>query len=58
MIDGVTGVLVPEPTAQSFADGIRRAVQTTFDSAVIRAHAITFDTAVFARSIQNAIAHA
>jgi glycosyltransferase involved in cell wall biosynthesis len=58
VIDGVTGVLVPESTAEAFADGIRRAMQTTFDPAVIRAHAIKFDTAVFARSIQNAIAHA
>jgi glycosyltransferase involved in cell wall biosynthesis len=58
VIDGVTGVLVPEPTAPAFADGIRRAAQTTFDSAVIRAHALKFDTAVFARSIQDAIAHA
>jgi glycosyltransferase involved in cell wall biosynthesis len=58
VIDGVTGVLVNEPTAEALASGIGRAMQTTFDSAVIRAHAIKFDTAVFARSIQNAIAHA
>jgi glycosyltransferase involved in cell wall biosynthesis len=58
VIDGVTGVLVNEPTARAFADGIQRAAQTRFDSAVIRAHAIKFDTAVFTRSIQNAIAHA
>jgi glycosyltransferase involved in cell wall biosynthesis len=58
VIDGVTGVLVSEPTAEAFAEGIRRAMDTKFDSAVIRAHAIKFDTAVFARSIQNAIAHA
>ena len=48
VIDGVTGVLVDEPTAEAFAAGIRRAMQTTFDSAVIRAHAHQFDTAVFA----------
>ena len=58
VIDGITGVLVDEPTADAFAAGIRRAMQTTFDSAVIRAHAIQFDTAVFARSIQDAIADA
>ena len=33
-------------------------MRTTFDSAVIRAHATQFDTAVFARSIQDAIANA
>jgi len=58
VVDGVTGVLVYEPTAEELAVGIRRAMQTTFDSAVIRAHAIKFDTAVFARSIQNAMTHA
>jgi glycosyltransferase involved in cell wall biosynthesis len=58
VVDGITGVLVNEPTAGAFADGIRRAMQTRFDPAVIRAHAMQFDTAVFARSIENAIAHA
>jgi glycosyltransferase involved in cell wall biosynthesis len=58
VVDGVTGVLVNEATAQAFAGGIQRAMQTNFDSSVIRAHATRFDTAVFARSIQNAIAHA
>jgi glycosyltransferase involved in cell wall biosynthesis len=58
VIDGVTGVLVAEPTAEAFADGIRRAASTSFDPAVIRTHAVRFDTAVFARSIQDAIAHA
>ncbi len=58
VIDGVTGVLVQEPTARGFADGILRCTRTTFDNAAIRAHATKFDTSVFARSIQQAIAHA
>ena len=58
VIDGVTGVLVTEATAEAFADGIRRAMKTAFDPAAIRAHATRFDTEVFMRSIQSAIADA
>ena len=58
VVDGVTGVLVTDSTPEAFAEGIRRAVQTKFDPAVIRAHAVKFDTAVFARSIEDAIAYA
>jgi glycosyltransferase involved in cell wall biosynthesis len=56
VVDGVTGVLVGEPSAEAFGAGLRRAVQTRFDSAVIRQHAVKFDVSVFARSIQHAIA--
>ena len=55
VIDGVTGVLVQEPTPPAFAEGIARARQLSFDSEAIRAHAITFDRAVFARTIQDTI---
>ena len=55
VIDGVTGVLVAEPTAQAFAAGIARARQLPFDRAAIRAHAVTFDRAVFSRAIQSTI---
>jgi glycosyltransferase involved in cell wall biosynthesis len=58
VVDGVTGVLVDESSAQAFAAGITRAVQTRFDSAAIRQHAVKFDVSVFTRSIQHAIAHA
>lgn len=58
VIDGVTGVLVTESSPEAFAAGITRAMQTRFDSAVIRRHAEQFDVAVFARAIQDAIAHA
>jgi glycosyltransferase involved in cell wall biosynthesis len=55
VVDGITGVLVHESSAHAFADGIARARQTSFDPAVIREHALRFDAAVFARSIQSAI---
>ena len=55
VVDGVTGVLVAEPTAEGFAAGIARAKQLSFDRSAIRAHAITFDRSVFSRSIQAAI---
>ncbi len=58
VVDGVTGVLVEEGTVDAFARGIQRAMDTRFDSAVIRAHALKFDTKIFARSISDAIAHA
>ena len=55
VIDGVTGVLVAEPTGEAFAAGIARASQSSFDRSTIRAHAITFDRAVFARAIQSSV---
>jgi glycosyltransferase involved in cell wall biosynthesis len=58
VIDGVTGALVPGSTPEEFAAGISRTMQTRFDSQVIRRHAEQFDGSVFARAIQEAIAHA
>jgi glycosyltransferase involved in cell wall biosynthesis len=58
VVDGVTGVLVSESGPEPFADGIRRALATVFDPQVIRTHAVRFDSAVFAKSIRHAIAHA
>jgi glycosyltransferase involved in cell wall biosynthesis len=55
VVDGVTGVLVGEPTPAAFAAGIARATQLSFDRAVIRAHAVKFDRAVFSRAIQSTI---
>jgi glycosyltransferase involved in cell wall biosynthesis len=42
VIDGETGVLVPEPTAEAFAAGLERAARTRFDAARIRANAERF----------------
>ena len=58
VVDGVTGVLVDESSAETFAAGITRAMRTRFDSGTIRQHALTFDVSVFARSIRQAIANA
>ena len=58
VIDGVTGVLVGEPSGDAFAAGIARATQMRFDATAIRQHSMKFDVSVFARSIQHAIAHA
>ena len=55
VIDGVTGVLVGEPTADAFAAGIARTDGIAFDPRAIREHAVKFDRAVFERSIQSAI---
>ncbi len=58
VIDGLTGVLVDESSPEALAAGITRARRISFDPVVIRRHAIGFDRSVFARSIQDCIAHA
>ncbi len=61
VVDGVTGVLVDEPTPGALAEGILRAARTNFDRERIRAHALTFDRMVFTRSIRatiESLAHA
>jgi glycosyltransferase involved in cell wall biosynthesis len=42
VVDGETGVLVEDGSPDAFADGIRRAIDTPFDAAAIRAHAERF----------------
>jgi glycosyltransferase involved in cell wall biosynthesis len=42
VIDGETGVLVPEPTVDAFAAGLERFARTRFDAARIRANAERF----------------
>ena len=56
VIDGVTGVLVAESTADAFADGLARAFSLEWDPVAIRTHALRFDRARFARDIQACIA--
>jgi glycosyltransferase involved in cell wall biosynthesis len=55
VVDTVTGVLVREETPEAFARGIRQAREIAFDSEIIRQHALKFDRAVFATSIQSTI---
>ena len=45
--DGVTGVLVDEPTVEAFAAGIARAAALRFDAGHIRNHALRFSVSRF-----------
>jgi glycosyltransferase involved in cell wall biosynthesis len=55
VVDGVTGVLVGEPTAEAFAEGLTRALSHDFDASAIRANALRFDRARFGREIQACV---
>jgi glycosyltransferase involved in cell wall biosynthesis len=55
VIDGETGVLVPEPTAEAFTAGLERAAQVSFDPAAARANALRFSKQEFATSIKSAV---
>lgn len=48
VVDGETGVLVREPTAEALADGMRRVTRARLDPATIRRHAEEFGRARFA----------
>src|SRR5204863_9072207 len=47
VIDGRTGVLFAQPTADSLVEALERMEATTFDPAIIRARAEEFGTPVF-----------
>jgi glycosyltransferase involved in cell wall biosynthesis len=53
--DGVTGVLVPDPTAEAFAEAFRSLPTRWFDRDVIRAHAEGFSRARFGRQMRQMI---
>jgi glycosyltransferase involved in cell wall biosynthesis len=53
VIDGKTGVLVPEPTAEAFAAGLNRAMEISFDPAAARANALRFSKQQFVASIKT-----
>ena len=55
VVDGDTGVLVPEADAAAFAEGLERAARLRFDAARIRAHAERFSRARYAREMRTAI---
>ena len=55
VVDGVTGVLVPEATVASLAQGLRRVRELPFDTARIRRHAERFSRERFAREIAQEI---
>jgi glycosyltransferase involved in cell wall biosynthesis len=56
VVDGETGVLVSEPTAQAFADAIALVLRRRFDPAAIRAHAEHFSRARFGDQIEQLVA--
>lgn len=53
VIDGVTGILVQEATAEAFADGLAVARTRRFDPVDIRRHASQFERGRFTRGIQS-----
>ena len=53
--DGVTGVLVAEPTAEAFADAFASLPGRWFNADVIRRHAEGFSRAHFARQMREVI---
>ena len=58
VVDGETGVLVGEPSAAAFADGLERVRATRFDRAAIRTHAERFSRSQFVTTFQAAVASA
>ena len=56
VVDGVTGVLVPDPAVDAFADGIVRALGIGFDAAGIRRHAESFGRERFATQMTAVVA--
>jgi glycosyltransferase involved in cell wall biosynthesis len=55
VIDGKTGILVPEPTAEAFASALNRALNSSFDLAAARANALRFSKQQFMASIRTAL---
>ena len=53
--DGETGVLVPEPTVEAMAAGLRRAAAIAWDPGRIRAHAEQFSREVFRQRMAGMI---
>ena len=56
--NGVTGVLVPDPSVTAFADGLNQVRRLRPDPTVIRAHAERFSRARFMTNFQSAVAAA
>jgi glycosyltransferase involved in cell wall biosynthesis len=55
IVDGATGTLVDDLSPAAFADGIRRALDASFDRGVIRAHAERFSRQRFADEMESLI---
>ncbi len=55
VVDGVTGLLVPDESVDALADAIDAATRRTFDSAVLREHALAFSRERFATELKAQI---
>lgn len=55
VLNGKTGVLFPEQTAERLIEAVKIFEQTDFDHAAIRNHAERFDRAIFAEKIKTFI---
>ena len=53
--DGDTGVLVEEPSAEAFADGLRRVADTSFDPEHLRGQALRFGHVRFHNEMRDCI---
>jgi len=53
IVDGETGLLFPEQTADSLKDALRRLEHTRFDCESLRRSAVRFDKAVFQRKLRE-----
>jgi glycosyltransferase involved in cell wall biosynthesis len=58
VVDGVTGVLVAEATAEALAEGLAHAARTRFDRVAIRANAERFSRQHFMTDFQAAVSAA
>ena len=58
VIDGTTGVLVPDRSVDALAAGLRRVLETTFDPAALRANAMRFSRQRFLTQFGSAVADA
>ncbi len=56
VIDGTTGVLVNDPSADGFADALRAVTSRDFDPGAIRRHAESFSRPRFQRELQEQVA--
>ena len=56
VIDGETGILVSDTTVESLADGLTRAVNTTWHPSRIRSHAERFSRERFVAEIRDIVA--
>lgn len=58
VIDGQTGVLVPEPVPEALADGLARVQAMTFEASAIREQALRFSRDRFLTRFQTAVGKA